>query len=275
MQTQASGNPSASPSEPTFLGIPPELRLMIYELLFQPIVRRHPIVEYHLCDKTYEVTADASRVRGPRRLTGLNSILGTCKQVHREASPILYNHVTFIVSLRPGPNPLGLSSDAARLLPRAKTLELNVSISFPCQFAPTTEETEPPSTVSATWNGGPSVGPNGPNTDAAKPCTRTRRKTLANPAPAKMPPRLCLTTYLRRLESLLGAFNYGENLRRLDIQIDNLDRSLNGETMHFIFGHLETRLRVRENCRVEMHLEWYSWYCVDHWRVARFLDEIQ
>ncbi|KAG6354992.1 hypothetical protein INS49_004073 [Diaporthe citri] len=257
MQTPESGERWDSPSEPTFLDFPPELRLVIYELLFLPLVGRHPIVEYHICDKTYEVTTNVGRFRGPPTFTGLTSILGTCRQVHKEAQPLLCDYATFIVSLRPGSNPLNLSSDAARLLPHAKTLELNMSISFPCQFAPTTEETEPPCT------------------DAPRPSTRTRRKTWASPAPAKKPPKICLTTYLRRLESLLGAFDHGGNLRRLDIQIDNLDRTLNRDTMDIILSHMETRLKVRENCRVEMHLEWHSWYLVNHWRVARFLDEIQ
>lgn len=279
MQTAQSGVRSALRSKPSLLDISLQWRLMIYELLFSPLARRHRNVEYHFYDKTYEVTANVRKFRDRSTKKGRTAILRTCKRFHDEALPLLCQHANFIASLRPAFNPLDLSSHAGKLLAHAKKLELNISIAFPCQFAPTIEETEPPSTVSTkrrgSWNGGPSDGPNSSTTEAPKPFTRARRKSLASPAPTKMPHEMCFTTYLRRLESLLGAVNYGKSLRLLHIQIDNLDRSLNAQNMETILSHMEARLRVPETCRVVVHLERDAYYLVSHIRMVRFLDEIQ
>lgn len=220
MQTQESGDTSSSPSEPTFLGIPPEMRLAIYGILFSPLTRLYDTVEYHLCDKKYQVTEDVHRFRREQRgkkgstRPGLTSILGTCEKIHNEALPLLCKHAKFIASLRPASNPLDLSSRVDEHLAHARTLELNISLACPCQIPPKLEETS------------------------------------ASPGPTTTPPEMYLDTYLGRLDSLLEALDYGKKLRHLDIQIDSIDRALNAQSMDTILSHMEARLRVREECCV-------------------------
>lgn len=229
---------------------------MIYEMLFSRLPGLHKIVKYHLCDKKYVVTTNARKFRRRRRRTrrGLTSILGTCKKVHDEALPFLCKHAKFIATLRPAPNPLDLSSPLDKHLAHAKTLKLNISIDCPCRIPQTLEETEPPSAARTarrgSWNGGPSVEAHNPTTDAPRPSTRTRRKTWTSAAPPKMSPEMRFATYLLRLDSLLGALEYGVNLRRLDIHIYNTDRTLNAQSLGAILSHMEARLRVREECCV-------------------------
>ena len=69
-------------SQSTFLLLPLELRLQIYECIF-------------LCKKQIKVHS----YRKPRAERSIPpSILRTCKQIHQEASPILYSKNTFSIS---------------------------------------------------------------------------------------------------------------------------------------------------------------------------------
>lgn len=281
---QSCGTSAYLASERTFLGIPAELRLIIYEFLFSPLAgHRHPsLVEYHFCDKTYDITEDIARFRGQaRRYNGLTAILRTCQKVYDEALPLLCDHANFIIvaSLRPASSPLEISSSAGIQLAQAKTVQLEISLSSPCQFAPTFEETNHPSTASrtrrASWDGESSVGTSNLTTGAPKPFAKTRRKSWACPPPIKMPTQMCLKTYLHRLESLLEGFNHNKKMRSLDIKIDNTDRRLNDQSIDTILSHMGARLRVKDKCRVELSLDRCAWSLVSHLRIARFLHDIQ
>lgn len=269
-----------SAPEPHFMGIPKELRLMIYEFLFSELARRpnSPPVKYHFCDKTCEITTNAGRFLGHRRMAGLTSILRTCRKVHEEAITSLYDSANIpriIVGLRPASASLDLPCAAGNLLAHAKRLKLNISISFPCQSTQQSGKARPPvaatTTRRASWNGWPSVGTKDSTTEAPRPSTRTRRKTWAGPVPT----RACVVTYLRRLEALLHAFKYGKKLTHLDIYIENTERRLNAQSIDTILRHMEARLRVGTKCLLMLHLCPSVRTLVTDLQIARFLDEIQ
>jgi hypothetical protein len=196
--------------------------------------------------------------------------------VHDEALPLFYDLVKLIAALRPAANTLDLfSCGVGRRLHLAKTLELNISMAFPCRFAPNPEENGTPKVVTrtrrASWNGQSSAGMNYTLGDPCRPSTRARRKSWSGPAPNQM----CFETYLRRLEALLHAFNNGGNLRRLEIFIENTDQSLNSMRMNAILRRMGAKLRVSQDCIVVLHIDSLRISLVNSLQLSRFLKEIK
>lgn len=258
----------------TFLHFPPELRLVIYEFLFSELSQRKmpPILEYHLCTKAYEVTSRFQRMLGHPSIPVFTGILRTCRQVHNEALPLLYDHASLVAYLRPAGNELEFGPGVLRQLGLAKSLVVSISMAFPCQFAP--KVVTGPRKRRASWNGSSSIGARNPVTGPPSPPVRARLNSWAGPAPDKM----CFLQYLKRLGALLQSFHHGANLRRLDIIIDNKDASLDPQKVNSILGLMASRLRVRPGCIVTLHLDGRVMNLLglqSALRVTRFLDQIQ
>lgn len=258
----------------TFLDFPPELRLVIYEFLFSDLSQREfpPIVDYHLCTKAYEVTSRFERMLGHPSIPVFTGILRTCRLVHNEALPLLYDHAKLVADLRPAGNELEFGPGARRQLGLVKSLVMNISMAFPCKFAP--KVVTGPRTRRASWNGSSSVGANNSLTGPPSPSARARANSWTGAAPAKM----CFLQYLKRLGALLQSFHNGANLRRLDIIIDNKDASLDAQKVNSILGLMESRLRVRPVCIVTLHLDSRvknELGLHSETRVSGFLDQIQ
>lgn len=272
MQKPNPGGWSPVASTATFLSIPAELRLATYNHLFSDIAATlgpRLLVEYHICDKTHEVTIDINRFHGQVRTTELTPMFRTCKTFHEEALPLLYNHVKFIVSLRPSEKPLHLSPVIRDQFAHAKLLALTISVAIPCQSVPNSEVKTRKRRNS--WDGGSSVTTNDPARDAPGSSTRTRSNSWAGPAPTRM----CFITYLRRLDALLQAFNHGENLRVLAIYVTNTDQRLTAQDIELILRHIEAGVKVGKKCYVVLYLDRQTERLVSHDRIGRFLHQIQ
>lgn len=276
------GPGGTSPPEPHFMGLPGELREMIYEYLFSELARERnpPPVEFHLCDKTWEITGDGSRLLEKPRTAGLTSILRTCKQVHEEALDSLYdgaNVPEVVVCLRPASEPLDLTFAASNLLAHTKKLRLKISMSYPCQSTQHFLDADPPSAATTTrrasWNGEPAVGDIDIFTGrkAPGPFKMIRRHTWAGPAPTRM----CFVTYLSRLEALLQSFKYGRNLTRLQLLIEDKEWRLDGQSIDTILRRMDARLRVRKECRLTLRLSGSAQTLVNIPQIADFLYSIQ
>lgn len=257
-----------------FLDFPPELRLVIYEFLFSEVSQRKisSVVRYHLCTKAYEITSRFQRLLGHPSIPVFTGILRTCRQVHNEALPVLYDHATFVADLRPAGNKLEFGPGALRQLGLVKSLEVNISMSFPCKLAP--KVGTGPRARRASWDGSSSIGAKNLVTGPPSPPVRARANSWA----VLVPDQMCFLQYLRRLEALLQSFHNGANLRRLDITIDNKDASLDPQKVSSILGLMESRLRVRPSCIVTLHLDGRVMFQLGSegvLRVSRFLDQIQ
>lgn len=272
MEPPNPGDRSSSSPKATFLGIPPEVRLEIYNHLFSDIAASlgpRLLFEYHFCDKTHEITMDTHRFLGGARTTGITPMLRTCKTILKEALSFLYNHARFVVSLRPSANPLDLSRGIGTQLAQAKSLALTISVAFPCQSFPNSEVKT--RTRRNSWDGGSSVRPNDPAADAPGSSARTRSKSWDGPAPTRM----CFITYLRRLDALLEAFNHGENLSGLIIFLVNTDGRLTAQSIELILRHIEAGVRVGRKCHVVLYLDRLTEPLVRQDRIGRFLHWIQ
>lgn len=257
-----------------FLDFPPELRLVIYAFLFSELSQRElpPSVGYHLCTKAYELTGRFQRLLGHPSIPVFTGILRTCRLVHNEALPLLYDHAKLFADLRPAGNELELGPGVRRQLGLVKSLVMNISTAFPCQFAP--KVVTGPKTRRASWNGSSSIGAKNPVIGPPSPSVRARANSWTGSGPDQM----CFLQYLRRLEALLQSFHNGANLRHLDIIIDNKDASLDPQKVNSILGLMASRLRVRPGCKTTLHLDWRVVILLGSesaLRVSRFLDQIQ
>lgn len=243
----------------TFLGLPPELRNMIYQFLFSEFSKRPspPVLEYHFCNKTYEVTKRFQRLVGVPSIPVLTPILRTCRQVYHEALPVLHDHGMVLASLRPATDAIDLSRGIGRVLRLARSLELHISIAYPCQLAPNPEWNDAPSVMSKTrrksWNGQPSAGSGSTSADSSRQSMRARSnlKSWSGPTHEQM----CFLRYLQRLRALLRAFNDGANLSRLTIFIENTDHRLTYGNLTSLIEVLQSRLRVQQDCIVSVQLD--------------------
>lgn len=272
METPNPGGWSPVASTATFLSIPAELRLATYNHLFSDIAATlgpRLLVEYHICDKTHEVTTDINRFHGQVRTTELTPMFRTCRTIHEEAQPLLYDHIKFIVSLRPSEKPLDLSPVIRDQFAHAKLLALTISVAIPCQSVPNSEAKTRKRRDS--WDSGSSVATNDPATGAPGSSTRTRSNSWHGPAPTRM----CFIAYLRRLDALLEAFNHGENLRVLAIYLTNTDRRLTAHCIELILRRIEDGVKVGKKCYVVLYLDRQTKRLVSHDRIGRFLHQIQ
>lgn len=258
----------------TFLDFPPELRLVIYAFLFSELSRRElpRVIEYHLCTKAYEVTSRFQRLLGHPSIPVFTGILRTCRRVHNEALPLLYEHAQLFTALRPAGNELELGPGVLRQLGLVKSLVMNISMAFPCKMAP--KVVTGPRKRRASWNGSSSTGAKNIVTGPPSPPVRARANSSAGLAPDQM----CFLQYLRRLEALLQSFQNGAKLRRLDIIIDNKDASLDPQKVNSILDLMASRLRVRPGCIITLHLDprvMNQLGLQSALRVSRFLDQIE
>lgn len=84
----------------SLLGLPPELRLHIYEALLLLLSYQEPWVVYHIHRHVYNVTMPAyllDKEKGPGSL----GIFRTCNQVYEEASKFLWDSTRVTVCVRP------------------------------------------------------------------------------------------------------------------------------------------------------------------------------
>lgn len=258
---------------------PPELRAMIYEHLFSelPTRQKPPVIEYHLCDKTYEVTTRFQRMTGQPSIPGPTSILRTCREVYEEALPLLYQQAKIVVTLRAAPYSLDLSGSIAKQLRLVGSLELIVSSSFPCIFPPHPEGNDTPKVVTrprrASWNGQPSSREENVVTKSPKPSipARTRRQYWES----FMGLGWQQGAYRRRLDALLGVFSNGCKLKHVTIFIENMEYRMDPVSLDTILRRMEARLRVPQDGFVALHLDQMAEPLVTSIQKARFLVEIQ
>ncbi|KAI1082102.1 hypothetical protein F5B20DRAFT_47305 [Whalleya microplaca] len=88
--------------EPSLLGIPVKLRLKIFETLFTDLIEDLPdnlFAVFEIYDCIYDHTANYVGRDGRRCRSGLTPILSTCKQIHTEALPVLFEHAEIVVSV--------------------------------------------------------------------------------------------------------------------------------------------------------------------------------
>lgn len=263
-----------------FLTIPPEMRLKIYEFVFSDILLRLPVtsrtIEYHFCEKTFEVTTDLGRCRAQRRTPSLTPILRTCRLVYREAEPVLYDQFRFIARLRPNSNPLNLSRDVSDRLAKASTLELHISNdTHRCQVLPRRPWDDPPRardrTRRGSWDGGSSLVWVDARNHPRWASKRGRRPSWSGPATEYT----MATRYAERLGALLDALDHGKNLKHLDIFISDSSENFDARHIEGILRHIEARLRVRLKCAVTMQVDRFVERLVSHVRIATCLFEIQ
>ncbi|KAF2814071.1 uncharacterized protein BDZ99DRAFT_567761 [Mytilinidion resinicola] len=86
-----------------FLGLPRELRDMVYDKIFEELPERHPwgnLVHDTSGGEFYEWRGKSRHPRYvPVNLKGPTAVLSTCKQLHEEAKEALYRDRTFVVTL--------------------------------------------------------------------------------------------------------------------------------------------------------------------------------
>lgn len=209
-------------NEPTFMGIPPELRLMIYEQFILDFVSERsfgsPVIVVGFCCKTYEVKPHTSTFR---RQAPVITILHLCQKVRYEAEPLVYAHFTFFVDIRPHLNPLDLSGGVGNRLSHARTIQLHITNDTACGLFPYRPEHDlrsvPRERGWVSWDGGSSFDWEISRTQVRTALERTCDKSW--------PP---WRSYLDRLDALLDFLNRGRSLRCLrificDVKSGNLD----------------------------------------------------
>lgn len=145
-------------NEPTFKGIPPELRLMVYEQFILDLVSRRSLrsrtIVVSFCCKTYEGRPHTSTIRQ------VITILHLCQKIRYEAEPMVYAHLTFNVDISPHLNPLDFFGDVGYRLSQARTIQLHISNDTACDLIPYDPEHDPRSVPRerrrVSWDGGSS-----------------------------------------------------------------------------------------------------------------------
>lgn len=157
-------------NEPTFMGIPPELRLIIYEQFILDLISRRsfrspsrrslrsPIIAVGFCCETDEVTPHNSTFRQ------VFTILHLCQKFRYEAEPLVYARVSFIMGIRPHSNPLDFFGhffgDVGYRLSQARKIQLHISNGTTCGLEPYRPEHDPRSVARerrrVSWDGGSS-----------------------------------------------------------------------------------------------------------------------
>ncbi|KAK3711579.1 hypothetical protein LTR37_009570 [Vermiconidia calcicola] len=100
--------------QPILQGISTELRLLIFESLFERSLKTWRLARFSIFNHAYEVLSSYSPERRPDNYLG---ILRTCKQFHDEAGAVLYHNRIFLVCIMglkvphmlytPNPRPTG------------------------------------------------------------------------------------------------------------------------------------------------------------------------
>lgn len=259
--------------------LPTEMRVKIYRHLFSELSARQrpPVLEYHCCDKTYEVTRRFQRMIGQPSVPRLTPILRTCKAVYDEALPFLYQQAMMVVTLRAAPYSLDLSRGIAKKLRLVGSLELIISSSFPCVFPPHPEGNDAPKVVTrprrASWNGQSSSRAYNTVTKSPKPSIPawTRKQYWQS----FMSPEQHHEAYKRRLDTLLGGLSNGRNLKRFDVVIENMEYRMDARSVVGVLRLMEERLRLTQNCFVMLNVDQISEPLVPLLAKINFLDHIQ
>lgn len=227
-------------NEPEFLGIPPELRLIIYEYVLLAMTPklswRSRYIDVRFCCKTYEYKPHTN-TRRRQRSTGLMTILHLCQKIRYEAEPLFYAQFMFVVNIKPHLTPLDLFGDVGYRLSHARTLDLFISNATSTCSLLTYHPEHDLRSVSRkrrreSWDGGSSLEWEIGRTHPRTAFQRTRRKSWAGCAPP-------WRSSLDRLDALLDFLNLCRSLRRLHILVSGVKDTLDDRVVRGIRNHLQ------------------------------------
>ncbi|KAK4507049.1 hypothetical protein PRZ48_000783 [Zasmidium cellare] len=124
-------NSTSAPKKASLLGLPAELRVLIFEEIFPPHIIKNLFPQFLIHNRLHDIShrPPPKRRPPPKHI----SILLTSRQLHREALKVLYAHaqvdLTITPLLHPREDPIPIARiDGVRFLPHVRDLRLTIKL---------------------------------------------------------------------------------------------------------------------------------------------------